>query len=411
MQLTADWPTFHDLMTAYRSCRLGKPAGASQINFEMKLGANLAEIHKHIHAKKYKPLPAKCFVVTHPKPREIFAADFRDRVVHHLVVSQLGPIWERKFIHSSFACRINHGTHGAIKYAQTKVRSLSRGGLHDVWCLQLDITKFFVSIDRAILRDLLLKTADHHKLRELIQIIYNHDARFGVRKNCDPRMFSLIPMGKSWFDQPLGVGLPIGNLTSQFGANVYLTELDHYIQRTHKPGAYRRYMDDLMLLDCDPDKLKTVIEPIDDWIRAKRKQQLNTSKTKLTRLQDGINYLGYELRQTNSASQPLQLFSKPAKQWKFIRAIRKFEQAPFTPSTRPHPLSPVLTNEKLANEISSVNSHMGTLIHANTYLFRKKALRKLCRNTRDQRGIPVDLAPQPWTPYKIKEGYSAITLK
>src|SRR5436190_984572 len=119
------WPTFHDLLVAYKSCRLHKRASRSQIQFEAKLGESLSILHKEIHSNQYCPAPAKFFVVTHPKPREIFASDFRDRVVHHLIVSQLEVTWEKKFIYSSFACRLTKGSHGAIKYAQQSVRSLS----------------------------------------------------------------------------------------------------------------------------------------------------------------------------------------------------------------------------------------------------------------------------------------------
>ncbi len=124
---------YHDLVVAYKSCRLHKPANGSQIIFERKLGENLSLLLNEIQSGRYRPLPAKCFVVKHPKPREIFAAEFRDRVIHHLVVSQIEPIWEKKFISSSFACRIRKGSHGAIRYTQQKVRELSQGGSKGVW--------------------------------------------------------------------------------------------------------------------------------------------------------------------------------------------------------------------------------------------------------------------------------------
>ena len=138
-----EWPTFYDLLVAYKNCRLHKPENASQTQFELHLSKNLLKLHESIHNGSYKPSPSQCFIVTHPKPREIFAAAFRDRVAHHLVVSQLAPAWDRKFIYSSFACRKERGTHGAIRFLQKKVRSLSQGGYKAVHCLQLDIEKFF----------------------------------------------------------------------------------------------------------------------------------------------------------------------------------------------------------------------------------------------------------------------------
>jgi hypothetical protein len=397
-------------MTAYKSCRLHKPASLSQIRFESHLAENLLGLLKAIQAGTYRPAPAKCFVVTHPKPREIFAADFQDRVMHHLVVSQLEPIWDRKFIHSSFACRNGRGTHGAIRYLQQKVRSVSHGGIHPVWCLQLDIEKFFVSIDRMILRDLLLKHARHPRLRELIQAIYGHDARSRVKKSSRPEMFRLIPAGKSWFEQGPGQGIPIGNLTSQFGANVILTALDHFVARTLKPSAYMRYMDDLLLLDRDPEKLRAMTAPIDAWLQANRKQRLNPAKTTLTNMTEGIRYLGYQLRQTDIPAEPLQAFPEPLKKWRLIQSLRKLEAGPVPFPKRPHWLAPLLTTPETKREIASVNSHMGSLVHANTFRFRKKSLGKFLERTREHKGIPRELA-DAWSPFDVKEGYRSIKIR
>jgi RNA-directed DNA polymerase len=184
----------------------------------------------------------KCFVVTEPKPREIFAAEFRDRVVHHLVITVMEPIWERKFIHTSFACRKGKGVHWALKHLQTKVREISRGGRSPVWVLQLDLARFFVSIHRPTLCALMEKHAPFPEIRKLIHNIYRHDGRIGAKIKNPVIHRNCIPEFKSWFGQPKDRGLPIGNLTSQFGANVYLTALDHFVQRELKPMAYMRYM-------------------------------------------------------------------------------------------------------------------------------------------------------------------------
>ena len=410
MTLGPDWPTFHDLLHAYKSCRLGKPASSSQTTFETRLARNITDLEEKIRLGSYRPAPAKCFIVTHPKPREIFAAEFQDRVVHHLVVSQLEPIWDPKFIDSSFACRVGRGTHGAIRSAQKQVRRLSRGGIDPVWCLQLDIEKFFVTIDRQILCGLLLKHVTHAKLRELIQAIYGHDARVGVKRGGNPASFKLIPEGKSWFDQGPGQGIPIGNLTSQFGANVYLTALDHFIQRELKPGAYLRYMDDLLWLDRNPDRLQTMGEPIRSWLESHRKQRLNPDKTKLTQLRKGIRYLGYELKQVDLPAKPLQVFSEPQKRWKLIQALRRLENAP-APYPRPlHPLSLPLPDPEVMREITAVNSRIGSLLHANTFRFRKKALEKFRTRSKDPKDLPPEIADS-WSPYAVKRGYRALRLR
>ena len=408
--MTEPWPTFHDVPIAYKSCRLHKPASRSQIHFEARLGENLGNLFKEIHSDRYRPRPAKCFVVTHPKPREIFAADFKDRVVHHLITTKIEPIWEKKFIYSSFACRLGKGSYGAIKYVQHKVRKLSQGGIKHVWALQLDVEKFFVTIHRPILCELLLKHARKPKLRELIRIIYSHDARHGAKRVGNPSYFNLIPPGKSWFDQLPDQGVPIGNLTSQFGANVYLTGLDHFIQRHLKPNAYLRYMDDLLLLDHNPEKLIAMAHPINNWLVSNRLQRLNHDKTHLTNLSDGITYLGYRLRQVDSPTQPLQLFSEPMKKWKWISALKRLENAPISESERPHWLAPSLHGKAIMNALASLNSRLGAFVHARSYLLRKESLECLIKKTTTPHGIPSEFSDR-WCPFRLKKGYRAIRLR
>jgi RNA-directed DNA polymerase len=404
------WPTFHDINVAYKNCRLHKPASRSQILFETKLGQNISTLLKEIRSNQYRPKRVKCFIVTHPKPREIFAADFQDRIVHHLIVSQLEAVWDKKFIYSSFACRRRKGTHGAIRYTQSKVRALSEGGIKPVWALQLDIERFFVTIDRPTLCTLLLKHSRHPKLRELIQMVYSHDARQGALRCGDPSTFRLILPGRSWFDQLPHQGIPIGNLTSQFGANAYLSALDHFIQRELKPKAYLRYMDDLLLLDHDPKKLEPLIHLVNQWLIAYRSQQLNSDKTCLTNLYDGIKYLGYELRQTDSSSQPLQIYSEPIKKWRWIAALKQLEKSKFLEPEKPHCLAPFLPKQALVQELASVNSRAGSLGHSKSYLFRKHSLELFIKKTTTPYDIPKEFT-DPWCPFKLKKGYRAIRLK
>ncbi len=385
------WPTFEDILAAYRDCRLGKQAGIHQIAFEKRLGENILKLHQEIHTGRYKPNPAVCFVVTYPKPREIFAAHFRDRIVHHLAVSQLTPKWERTFIHSSFACRMRKGTHGAIRYLQKKVRSVSQGGRFPVWALQLDIASFFVTIHRPTLKQLLLNEVRHAKLRELVETIYSHDARVGAVRKGSIESFSLIPTEKTWFHRRPDQGIPIGNLTSQFGANVYLTHLDHWICRTLRPEGYLRYMDDFTVLDRDPEKLRQLAKPIDEWIRKNRYQALNPLKTRLTSMTQGIEYLGYRVRQERNPSEPAALFLLPKKKWEWIKEVRRLEQSEFSDPEVPHPLGFPRKSERIEKQLARLNSRLGFLIHARSYRLRKKSMDRLVDQTTEFRNIPEEI--------------------
>ncbi|MFH1018499.1 MAG: reverse transcriptase/maturase family protein [Pseudomonadota bacterium] len=393
---------------AYRQCRLGKAARPQQIGFETRLGSNLLDLHREIHTGRYRPAPSTCFVVTHPKPREIFAAHFRDRIVHHLVVSRLEPLWERRFVFSSFACRVGKGTHGALHYLQAKVRSLSRGGRIPLWVLQLDIASFFVTIHRPTLRNLFLAGVSHPILRKLIETLYSHDARIGVRRKGNPDLFRLIPQEKTWFCHSPDQGLPIGNLTSQFGANVYLNALDHWILRSLRPQAYLRYMDDLLLIDMDPGRLEPMIAPINAWLGTHRGQALNPRKTRLRCLTDGIEYLGYRARQTGLPAQPLQFFAFAKKKWQWIAELRKLERRPFPAADSAHPLSLTHGSRELDRTLAALNSRIGDLVHARTYRLRKASLDRLIHATSAYPGLPDDLGgEQPRL--RAKRGYRSIT--
>lgn len=218
--------TFQALLESYKSCRIGKRPSIQQICFETRLGENLLKLANEINRRTYHPSRYLCFIVTHPKPREVFAANFRDRIVHHFIVARLEPMWERKFSPVSFACRDGLGTHGALSYFRRKTRSISQGGRKPVYALQLDIEAFFASIHRPTLRQLLRREAQNETVRWLIDGVFRHDPRINVVFQGPSDEFARIPQPKSWFSKTPDEGIAIGNLTSQFGANVYLTELD-----------------------------------------------------------------------------------------------------------------------------------------------------------------------------------------
>jgi hypothetical protein len=249
-------------------------------------------------------------------------------------------------------------------------------------------------------------------IRRLIRVIYLHDGRNGAKVSNPTLHRELIPVAKSWFGQPPDRGLPIGNLTSQFGANVYLTALDHFVQRELRPTAYLRYMDDLLLIDRDPERLRTWSEPIDAWIKAHRLQCLNPTKTRLVRLDEGITYLGCEAAQTGPRSEPLQLFPTGKKKWKLIQGLRRLKSLNAEPpSVQPHLLSLKLPNPKLRHELASINSRFGSIVHTQSYGFRKKALQRLEKDLAGPR-LPAELdSGAPWSPFEIQEGYRALRLR
>ena len=377
------------------------------------MGENLLKLYQEIITETYRPSRSIRFIVRHPKPREIFAAHFRDRIVHHLLVSRLTSTWERKFSPFSFACRTGRGTHGAVKEIQKQVRRISQGGQKTVYALQLDLASFFVTISRSLLCGILSRHTNDKAVKYLIQASVGHDARIDHFFKSSPEMKSLIAPGKSWLSRSEDEGIPIGNLTSQFGANVYLNDLDHWIVRQLKPMGYLRYMDDLTLFHTDLNFLEPLEKRVDDWLVKHRKQRLNTSKTVLKSMRDGINYLGYRIIQNNHPSEPAQLYVSRGKKWDFVKDVRDLEKNNLPIAQKLHPLAVQVSSANARTRMASLNARLSLMSHANSYQFRKKTIDALVKNinspfiTLTENGV----SEFSWQVFKIKPNYEAIKVR
>ena len=236
------------------------------------------------------------FAARKPKLREIFAADFRDRVVHHILVDYLERIWERIFIYDSYACRKEKGTHVAIKRLQKFIRQSSKNGKVRVYYLQLDVKNFFTSIDKKILFDIIKKKIVDPEVLWLAQTIIFWDCTKSFILKDREGVVGKIPSHKSLFGKDNKCGLPIGNLTSQFFANVYMDQLDQYVKHTLKAKYYVRYVDDFVILDSDRDRLVKMQDDIGKFLKEHLLLQLHPTRRKLLPVTNGIDFLGYIVR-------------------------------------------------------------------------------------------------------------------
>jgi hypothetical protein len=293
--------TVKKLYSAYLDCRETKRKTVNALKFEYNLERNLSLLQRELETKKYYPGRSICFVVKDPSPREIFAASFRDRVVHHILVREVGAMGERGFIFDTFSCRKNKGTHSAIKRLRSIIKKITKNNRERVFSIQLDISGFFMSIDRNILyslfKKLILKQNKSFQWKEDIlwlakTIIFHKPTQDYVIKG-NPSLFDLIPPRKSLFDSPEGKGLPIGNYSSQFFANLCLNELDQFVKRELKCRYYIRYVDDFILLDRNEQKLKDFEGKINLFLNTHLNLELNLNKTKLRPTNMGIDFLGY----------------------------------------------------------------------------------------------------------------------
>jgi hypothetical protein len=248
--------SFKNAYRRYLDCRRKKRNTINALKYEINAGENTAKLEQELTDKTYRPSRSILFAARKPKVREIFAADFRDRVVHHILVKELEKIWEPIFIHDSYACRIGKGTHKAAKRLQAFLRRITANGHIRAYYLQLDVKDFFTSIDKDILFALLKAKLNSPEVLWLTEKIIFWDCTTSYVQRGNRTLLSNIPANKSLFGKENRRGLPIGNLTSQFFANVYMDRLDQFVKHTLKAHYYLRYVDDFVLLSQDREELR-----------------------------------------------------------------------------------------------------------------------------------------------------------
>jgi hypothetical protein len=280
------YPQMHDfahLYVAYRRARRGKRRRPDVAAFEFRLEEEILQLADSLRNETYRPGTYRSFRVTeHGKQRVISAAPFRDRVVHHALCALLEPIWEPRFIHDSYASRPGKGTHAAIQRAQ----HFARGHRY---ALQLDVQQFFPSIDHAILRGLLARHVADQRLLALVDLILAGGAE---TLQHEYRMV-YFPGDDLWaVTRPRG--LPIGNQTSQFWANVYLHPLDLFIKQELGCRAYVRYCDDLLLFAHDKPTLHRWRSAIIDQAATLR-LTLHEQRAQVVPVATGLPFLGWQV--------------------------------------------------------------------------------------------------------------------
>lgn len=279
-------------MVAYFDCRRHKRNTRSSLAFEQDLERNLLQLHGELQAGYYRPGRSICFVITRPKPREVWAADFRDRIVHHMLYNRIAPRFYASFIADSCACIPGRGTLYAARRLDAKVRSITQNWSRPVWYLKCDLANFFVSIDKRVLRELLAKRITEPWWQWLTDTILFHDPRPDAVLHSPPQRLALIPPHKSLFNQDSDHGLPIGNLSSQFFANVYLSALDQHVKHHLHARHYIRYVDDFVLLHESPQWLNQARADIEAFLPETLGVRLNPSKTILQPCDRGIDFVG-----------------------------------------------------------------------------------------------------------------------
>jgi len=283
-------------VVAYFDCRRNKRTTRSALAFELNLESNLVELYDELAAGSYQPGPSICFVVQLPKRREVFAASFRDRVVHHALYNKIGPRFERTFIADSCACIKGRGTLYAARRLEAKIRSITRNWSRPGYYLKGDIDSFFVSIDKRLLGQMLADAIPEQWWLDLAIKILFHDPRPNAEIQGPREQLALIPPHKSLWTQPIHCGLPIGNLSSQFFANVFLNKLDQHAKHVLRARHYIRYVDDFVILDESPQWLNYARAEIAAFLQAELHVRLNDSKTIIQPIARGVDFVGQVIK-------------------------------------------------------------------------------------------------------------------
>ena len=218
------------------------------------------------------------FVIEYPKIREIWAADFRDRIVHHLIYNAISEYYYRRFIRDCYACIPGRGTHDGLNRISGFARSVTNNYTRNAFALKVDVANFFNAINRHALQRIIKKDiGDGWCLDLLLKVIW-HDPRKNANFRSSPALFRKVPKHKSLMQSELHKGLPIGNLTSQFFANVYLNELDQFVKHKLKCRYYGRYVDDMVLFHENPNVLNKWRYEIDAFLQDKLSLHLHPNK-------------------------------------------------------------------------------------------------------------------------------------
>lgn len=350
--------TTEGMLEAYYDCRRRKRRTASAIVYEMDYESNLIALRDRINTRTYQPGKSICFVVTRPRYREVFAASFEDRIVHHYIALRLEPLFELVFSPRTFNCRKGKGQLYGVKMLQNDIKEASNNYISDCYIMKLDLQGFFMSISKALLAQLIDKFIvkyyhgdDTEDLRYLCQVVVLHCPE----KNCEwhsPReMWEHLPANKSLFTNGEGKGVAIGNLFAQLFANFLLNTLDWYIEELGIK-YHGRYVDDFYCIHKDKQVLLNAVPKI----RAKLAEfglSLNPKKFYFQHYTKGVEFTGAVVK-------PYRTYCCNRVLTNFIAAVRKLNRA--------------MSIDDVTHAVCSINSYLGLLRQSNEYAQRRKIL-------------------------------------
>lgn len=346
------------LLEAYYDCRRNKRKTASALVYEMDYESKLIALRDRINTRTYAPGKSICFVVTRPRYREVFAASFEDRIVHHYIALRLEPLFEQAFCPYTYNCRKGKGQLYGTNMLRQQIIECSDNYTTDCYIMKLDLRGFFMSIDKCILADLIDRFVeekytgeDKDDLRWLCRIVILHEPEKNCERHSPASYWNYLPANKSLFTNGEGKGVAIGNLFAQLFANFLLNSLDWMIEDLGIK-YHGRYVDDFYMIHPD----KTVLLSAVPKIREKLSElglELNERKFYLQHYTKGIEFTG-------SIVKPNRVYTCNRTITNFIAAVRRLNKAKDL--------------RQAEHAVNSINSYLGLLRHNNEYNTRKRVL-------------------------------------
>ena len=272
-----------NLILAWRKARKHKTKKPYVIEFEKNVIGNLFNLHEELKNQTYQPKPLVTFILRDPKTRKISKSAFRDRIIHHAIVRIIEPIFDKSFIYDSCANRKGKGNLFAIKRFDEFKRKVTNNLHTDAYCFKADIKHYFEEVNHEILLNLIKRKISDESVIWLIEKILKNSSKSEI--------FFFGGGGRSNFNARKG--MPLGNLTSQFFANVYLNELDYFMKYKLKAKYYIRYVDDFVILHSSKEQLRIWKEQINDFLKNTLKLELHPEKSRIIPLSKGIDFVGF----------------------------------------------------------------------------------------------------------------------
>lgn len=366
--------TTDDILQAYYDCRKNKRRTASATVYEMDYESKLIALRDRINARTYTPGKSICFVVTRPRYREVFAASFEDRIVHHYIARRLEPLFEKIFNPRTFNCRVGKGQLYGVNMLKEDIRRCSENYTKDCYIMKLDLKGFFMSIVKAMLADMVDRFIVEHyheydkeDLRYVCRVVILHEPEYNCERHSPAHFWDYLPPNKSLFTNGRGKGVAIGNLFAQIFANFLLDNLDWFLELL---GFiyHGRYVDDFYCINADKQKLLAAVPKI----RAKLAEYhltLNEKKFYIQHYRKGVEFTGAVVRphRTYTCNRTINNFIGAVKRLNRAKDIAEMESA-----------------------ICSINSYMGLLRHCDEYHKRKKIVGMIKPNVMEYLTIKGD---------------------